>query len=333
MDLSFDTAKGRFNYRVCGVIIHENKLLAMRDKNSPYYYLPGGRVQMGETVEEAVIREMREELNIECRIARPLWLNQAFFTEDVTFLRFHELCLYFLMDISQADILSRGETFTGTEAGHTHVFTWLPFGELKQKYLYPKFIKKAIFDLPEHLTLRTEREPEYRELTPEDLTPDLFRHFNRHQEVTQVWRKIDGQWVIVPDAFTENWGEKEYEFLCWCLKVTLEEGGRVLGSFCEGKLKGLTSVAFAPLGSRGQYREMSCLHVSEELRGQGMGRDLFTYAKAFVRELGGEKLYISSHPCVESQAFYKAMGCVEAEEYSAEHVRRGPFDCQIECVL
>lgn len=56
MDISFKTDKGRFNYRVCAVIINENKLLAMRDENLPYYNLPGGRVTLHETAENAIIR-------------------------------------------------------------------------------------------------------------------------------------------------------------------------------------------------------------------------------------------------------------------------------------
>ena len=48
-------------------------------------------------------------------------------------------------------------------------------------------------------------------------------------------------------------------------------------------------------------------------------------------EKKAKKLYISAHSAVESQAFYKAMGCVEAEEYNAEHVEKEPYDCQLEC--
>ena len=56
MDISFKTEEGRFNYRVCGIIIHNNKILAMHDERSTYYYLPGGRVQINETAEDAMIR-------------------------------------------------------------------------------------------------------------------------------------------------------------------------------------------------------------------------------------------------------------------------------------
>ena len=81
MDLTFKTENGRFNYRVCAVIVNENRLLAMRDENSPYYYLPGGRVALHETAEHAVLREIKEELEIDAKIIRPLWFNQGFFTE------------------------------------------------------------------------------------------------------------------------------------------------------------------------------------------------------------------------------------------------------------
>ncbi len=158
MDLTFCTEKGRFNCRVCGVCIHEGRLLAMQDENSPYYYLPGGRVKLGETMQQAVLREMEEELGVKCEIARPLWLNQGFFTEDVTGERFHELCLYFLMDISGTDLPNRGKTFSGIESHHVQRFAWLPFEKLRDLYLYPVFIKKEIFDLPEHLILREEYE-------------------------------------------------------------------------------------------------------------------------------------------------------------------------------
>ena len=158
MDISYKTESGKFNYRVCAMIISDGKILAMHDERSPYFYLPGGRVKMGETAEDAVIREVREELGIIAKIARPLWLNQAFFTEDVDHLRYHELCIYFLMDISETDLLERGNVFTVNEGKRTHAFEWLSFDRLEDEYFYPLFLKKEIFNLPNEFTIRTEIE-------------------------------------------------------------------------------------------------------------------------------------------------------------------------------
>ncbi|MDO4778963.1 MAG: NUDIX domain-containing protein [Tissierellia bacterium] len=158
MDISYVSGKDKFNYRVCAVIINENKILAMKDERSPYFYLPGGRVQIGETAEHAVIREVEEELNIKSEIIRPLWINQSFFTEDVSKLNYHEICIYFLIDISKTDLLERGEKFTINEFYHTNKFEWLKFDRLKDEYFYPLFLKKDIFNIPEHLQIRTEIE-------------------------------------------------------------------------------------------------------------------------------------------------------------------------------
>ena len=158
MDISVVSGNEKFNYRVCALMIDGGKILAMQDDRSPYYYLPGGRVLLGERAEDAIIREIREELGLAVEVSRPLWLNQAFFTEDVDNLRYHELCIYFLMDISGTDLLSRGDSFTWQEGRRLHRFEWLSFDRLKEEYFYPNFLKKDIYNLPEVFTLRTEME-------------------------------------------------------------------------------------------------------------------------------------------------------------------------------
>lgn len=158
MDITFQTPEGRFNYRVCAIILNADQILAMHDERSPYYYLPGGRVAMHETAEQALLRELKEELGINAEICRPLWLNQSFFTEDVNQERYHEICLYFLIDISKTDLLRKGQAFTLREGKHIHKFEWLDIHRLKTEYFYPQFLKETIFDLPDHLTIVTEFE-------------------------------------------------------------------------------------------------------------------------------------------------------------------------------
>lgn len=158
MDISFISKNQKFNYRVCAVIVFDGKILAMRDDRSPYYYLPGGRVEFGETAERALIREIKEELGITPIILRPLCLNQSFFTEDVDKLRYHEICIYFLVDIKNTNLLAMGNRFTSNERGRIHTFEWLRFDRLKDEYFYPLFLKKDIFNLPNVFTIRTEIE-------------------------------------------------------------------------------------------------------------------------------------------------------------------------------
>ena len=158
MDISFKLGNEKFNYRVCAMMISDGKILAMRDDGSPYYYLPGGRVEIGETAENAVIREVKEELGVSPKIIRPLWLNQSFFTWNVDNQHYHELYIYFLLDVSNTNLLSKGDTFTTIEGHLTHSFEWLDFDRLKDELFYPLFLKKDIFNLPDVFTIRTEIE-------------------------------------------------------------------------------------------------------------------------------------------------------------------------------
>lgn len=54
MDLTLKTEEGYFNYRVAAVIVNNGKILAQRNIKPNEYYLPGGRVTLGETSEEAL---------------------------------------------------------------------------------------------------------------------------------------------------------------------------------------------------------------------------------------------------------------------------------------
>lgn len=156
IDICFKTEYGKFNYRVCAVIINDNKILAMKDNHADYYYLPGGRVQFNETAEIAVLRELKEELNIDASIIRPLYFNQSFFNENVLKVDYHEICVYFLVDISKTDIFSRGNFFYGIETKKNQKFEWLTFERVKNEYFYPLFIKEKIDNLPETFEMITE---------------------------------------------------------------------------------------------------------------------------------------------------------------------------------
>lgn len=174
---------------------------------------------------------------------------------------------------------------------------------------------------------------EYRNLCEDEICRALFDDFIRHQKVTECLRKEHNKWVIKEDPFTDDWTEKDYETLVSCLKNTVHTGGFVYAAFCNDSLKGFVSVESAFFGGNQKYLDLSSIHISEDMRNQGIGTALFTAAKEWARKKGAEKLYISAHSAVESQAFYKKMGCVEAEFYHPQHVSAEPYDCQLECKI
>lgn len=158
MDITFKTDGARFNLRAAAVIINENRVLAMSDERSPYFYLPGGKIALGETAEEAALRELREELGIEAKVVRPLYIAQSFFTEEGSGENFHEICFYILIDCSDTDLISRGKSFIIKERHHTLEFRWLDVADLENEYFYPTFLRERMKKLSEGVEMITENE-------------------------------------------------------------------------------------------------------------------------------------------------------------------------------
>ena len=173
----------------------------------------------------------------------------------------------------------------------------------------------------------------YRSIHVNEIDRELFRNFIRHQTVDICLRREGGAWVERSAPFIDDWGEAEYEILIQCLRNTVASGGLVYGAFVSGKLKGFVSVESGIFGEDNRYMDLSSIHVSEDMRGKGIGKALFSFAKDWAREHGAKKLYISSHSAIESQRFYEAMGCEDAALCDQRHVEAEPYDRQLECKL
>ena len=172
---------------------------------------------------------------------------------------------------------------------------------------------------------------QYREVQADEINRDLFKDFIRSQVVTKCWRKENGIWVIREDPFTDDWSESDYRILISCLRNTVQTGGFVYAAFYMDMLKGFVSAEAELFGEERKYVDLSSIHVSEDMRNHGIGTRLFLAAKEWAGKRGADKLYISAHSAVESQAFYKKMGCTEAQICLPQHTKAEPFDCQLEC--
>ena len=150
MDLYFGTETEKFLYRVAGVAIIDGRVLVHGwEGEARLLCLPGGRVSWAESAEEAIAREMSEELGCEVDVGRLLWLIENLFTHrGVTT---HEIGLYFEITLPNGCPQANGEPWTGHEVdGSEMYFRWQPIGKLGEIELVPSCLAELLPSLPEH---------------------------------------------------------------------------------------------------------------------------------------------------------------------------------------
>ena len=170
-------------------------------------------------------------------------------------------------------------------------------------------------------------------LTGKNFNAHSLDHFLRHQVVRECWRYIDGEWKIVPIEFAEDWDLDKCRAIASLIAGNLDGDMVDFGAFDGDELAGYITVGTKRIGSRAQYVQIVEFEVSEPYRGKKIGKKLFLKASEEARKTGAEKLYISSHSSVETQAAYKALGCVHAEEIIREIADEEPCDVQLEYSL
>lgn len=152
----FDIEGERFVYRVSGVAVIDGRVLVHQfEGEDDFYVLPGGRVDVREPAEEALAREMREELECEVRVERLLWVIDNLFTHKGV--NHHELGLIFEITLPDGSPQASGEPWTGAEdpgmgAGERVelYFQWKPVEELATLDIKPSCLREMLHELPEH---------------------------------------------------------------------------------------------------------------------------------------------------------------------------------------
>lgn len=150
--ITFQKKSYKFTFRVGGIAVHNGRVLCQRstiDPHGVYWFLPGGRAELGESTEETLQRETQEELGETAYIGRLLYIIENFFTQELTH---HELNLIFEMHFPADSYLYT----TGTESivrpeedQLPLIFDWLPIAELPSKQsIRPYFLNTALQELP-----------------------------------------------------------------------------------------------------------------------------------------------------------------------------------------
>lgn len=158
--IRFEEGNHCFNYRIVGVAVHENAVLLHQAEGEDFWTFPGGRAEFGESAEQTLKREMKEELDADVEVIRLLWFVENFFIHAGR--QYHEIGLYFLMRFPTASqYLVQPGPFRGQEEAVKLTFQWFSrqTDVLSELPLLPSFLPSALQELPEsaqHVVQRDE---------------------------------------------------------------------------------------------------------------------------------------------------------------------------------
>ncbi|MEM3070806.1 MAG: NUDIX hydrolase [Candidatus Bathyarchaeia archaeon] len=111
---------------VAAVIFRGNEVLLTRRRNPPgegLWGLPGGVVELGETVREAIVREVREECGIEVEPIKLLEVYDSIVRDEEGRVRFHYILSEFLCKVVGGSLKPSSDAL---EAG------WIPLVKLEE---------------------------------------------------------------------------------------------------------------------------------------------------------------------------------------------------------
>jgi ADP-ribose pyrophosphatase YjhB (NUDIX family) len=158
-DIGFVHNDRRFRYRAAAIIIEGGCVLMAKNSGADYFYSVGGAVQLGESAEDAVKREVFEETGVDYAVDRLAFVHENFFTFSAAEtgtceMAAHELSLYFLMKpqgTKQLPFGTNAQTFHEWQTGRiiTEKVAWLPIDTLGERHLFPIFFKTRLNPLPD----------------------------------------------------------------------------------------------------------------------------------------------------------------------------------------
>lgn len=140
-DCGFTKGNKWFRYRAAAIIVENDCILLVGNNAEDYLYSVGGGVHMGETAEDAVIREVFEETGIRYEIDGLAVIHENFFDENQGTLKgfdCHEISFYYLMKSKGTQALNSNSY---TRYGDKENMYWIPIADLDKYKAFPTFLK------------------------------------------------------------------------------------------------------------------------------------------------------------------------------------------------
>lgn len=142
VDMTAACDDGYINIRVGAIIMRHGKILMVGNDSVDYLYSVGGRVQFGETAEEAVIREVLEETGTHMEVDRLGFIHENYFTADSPEKcgkLIYEISLYFYMKVPE-NFQPISNSFA--EDNRREYLEWVDL--YTRKRYYPEFFRTAL---------------------------------------------------------------------------------------------------------------------------------------------------------------------------------------------
>ncbi|HZY42576.1 MAG TPA: NUDIX hydrolase [Anaerolineae bacterium] len=147
--ITFDEGATRFTQRVVGIVLDRGRVLLHRTDDMTFWALPGGRAELLESSPDTLVREMREEISVDVKVDRLLWLAENFFQHEGR--AHHELGLYYLIHLPPGSPLRDQPTFLGREGDLAVHFEWHPIDSLENVVLFPSFLRTGLKAIPANI--------------------------------------------------------------------------------------------------------------------------------------------------------------------------------------
>lgn len=144
-DILYRNDNYMFSYRAGGILIIDGKILLQKPDNDNYSIV-GGHVMDGETSNETIVREFKEEIKFDVEIDRMIAVGEIFFNWAIN-LPCHQIALYYNLKLKDEKKINYESFYRYDELGKIRYkikYEWIELSKIKDMIIYPLEIKEII---------------------------------------------------------------------------------------------------------------------------------------------------------------------------------------------